>query len=140
MGFFRACFVTIIMADTIKNSMVVKNRFQQGHLFQVIIELKMVLKKGIWKWLKGFTLRLKKASQVVLFHTTNVVSQSLDFVKSFYELAMFQCHDIVTQRGVFSQTYLTRNFRQLCKLPFFGSIGVFKELCHHLIRLFYIRD
>ena len=70
MGFFRVCFVAIIMADTIKNSMIVKNRFQQGHLFWVIIELKIVLKKGIWKWLKSFTLGLEKVSWVALFHTT----------------------------------------------------------------------
>ena len=30
----------------------------------------MVLKKGIWKWLRSFTLRLEKVSWVALFHTT----------------------------------------------------------------------
>ena len=67
MGFFRVCFVTNIMADTIKNSMIVKNRFQQGHLFWVIIELKIVLKKGIWKWLKSFTLGLEKCPGSLCF-------------------------------------------------------------------------
>ena len=52
-------------------------------LFYCLKRIKIGSKKGIWKWQKSFTLRLKKVSWVALFHTTLVRFRITNILENF---------------------------------------------------------
>ena len=61
-------------------------------LFYCLKGIKIALKKGTWKWLNNFTLRLKKVSWVALFPTTDneVSTLILDTIPKY----TFQCMQV----------------------------------------------
>ena len=97
----------------------------------------MVIKKGIWKWLKSFTLRLKKVSWVALFHTTQSRRPFLRFTQILSAKYFFPNSKKYKKQAKLKAILETSTFRTP-KIKIFKSNGLFCNFYPNLLKTSFI--